>query len=65
MKETREILAKKFSINGASAIHDSVLVEEPLEIYVNDRFYTLTMRLVGEEIPLAVGLCFTDGIPIG
>jgi FdhD protein len=62
MKETREIPAKKFNINGASAIHDNVLVEEPFEIYVNDRFYTFTMRLVGEEIPLAAGLCFTDGI---
>lgn len=62
MKETREIPAKRFDVHGLSEVNDSVLVEEPLEIYVNDRFYTLTMRLPGEEIPLAVGLCFTDGL---
>ncbi|OPY74510.1 MAG: formate dehydrogenase accessory protein [Syntrophorhabdus sp. PtaU1.Bin058] len=62
MKEAREIPAKRIGAHGASETNDSVLVEEPLEIYVNDRLYTLTMRLVGEEIPLAVGLCFTDGL---
>jgi FdhD protein len=62
MKEIREIPARKFSASGPSEANDRVLVEEPLEIYVNDRFYTLTMRLPGEEIPLAVGLCFTDGL---
>ncbi|OPY76723.1 MAG: formate dehydrogenase accessory protein [Syntrophorhabdus sp. PtaU1.Bin153] len=62
MKEIREIPANRISVQGVSETSDRVIVEEPLEIYVNDRFYTLTMRLVGEEMPLAVGLCFTDGM---
>ncbi|OPX96160.1 MAG: formate dehydrogenase accessory protein [Syntrophorhabdus sp. PtaB.Bin006] len=62
MKEIREIPASKINVQGVSETRDPVIVEEPLEMYVNDRFYTLTMRLVGEEIPLAAGLCFTDGM---
>jgi len=62
MKEIREIPASKINVQGVSETRDPVIIEEPLEIYVNDRFYTLTMRLVGEEIPLAAGLCFTDGM---
>lgn len=60
MKEIREIPTKRIKAQEISTT--SVIVEEPLEIYVNDQIYTLTMRLVGEEMPLAVGLCFTDGI---
>jgi len=36
--------------------------EEPLEIYVDDEPHYVTMRLPGEELPLAAGLCFTEGI---
>ena len=62
MKGIKEVPTNKINPNGLPPTNDSIIVEEPLEIYVNDRFYTLTMRLVGEEMPLAVGLCFTDGI---
>jgi FdhD protein len=41
---------------------DVVPVEEPLEIFVDDEPYYVTMRLPGEELPLAVGLCFTEGV---
>lgn len=60
MREIREIPTKRIKAQGVSTT--SVIVEEPLEIYVNDQIYTLTMRLVGEEMPLAVGLLFTDGV---
>jgi FdhD protein len=62
MKAINEIPTYKINPVGLSPASDSIIVEEPLEIYINDQFYTLTMRLVGEEIPLAVGLCFTDGV---
>ncbi|OPY65956.1 MAG: formate dehydrogenase accessory protein [Syntrophorhabdus sp. PtaU1.Bin002] len=62
MKEIGEIPASKINVQGVFETRDPVIVEEPLEIHVNDRLYTLTMRLVGEEIPLAAGLCFTDGM---
>jgi FdhD protein len=46
----------------ASRIDNCVIVEEPLEIYVdNDLVYT-TMRSPGEEMLLAVGYCFTEGL---
>jgi FdhD protein len=41
---------------------DVVPVEEPLEIFVDDEPYYVTMRLPGEELALAVGLCFTEGV---
>jgi FdhD protein len=62
MKGIKEVPATKINPDGVSPTNDSIIVEEPLEIYLNDQFYTLTMRLVGEEMPLAVGLCFTDGM---
>lgn len=39
-----------------------VPVEDPLEIFVDGEPFYVTMRLPGEEIALAVGLCFTEGI---
>jgi len=62
MQNIKEIKSNKFNTQWLSDASDRVLIEEPLEIYINNNFYTLTMRLPGEEIPLAVGLCFTDGI---
>jgi FdhD protein len=41
---------------------DVVPIEEPLEIFVDDEPYYVTMRLPGEELALAVGLCFTEGV---
>jgi FdhD protein len=52
----------RFSDKGRVDIDDVVTVEEPLEIFVDDEPFYLTMRMPGEEIPLALGLCFTDGI---
>ena len=52
----------RFSDKGRIDIDDVVTVEEPLEIFVDDEPFYLTMRMPGEEIPLALGLCFTDGI---
>jgi formate dehydrogenase assembly factor FdhD len=41
---------------------DAVVAEEPLEIFIDDEPYYVTMRLPGEELPLAVGLCHSEGI---
>lgn len=42
--------------------HDNITIEEPLEIFINDKPFHMTMRLPGEEIPLAVGFLFTEGL---
>jgi len=44
-----------------SAEYD-LAVEELLEIYIYDAPYSVTMRLPGDDIHLAIGFCFTEGI---
>jgi FdhD protein len=41
---------------------DCLVVEEPLEIRVNGRRFTTTMRTPGHDIQLARGLLFTEGV---
>jgi FdhD protein len=41
---------------------DCLVVEEPLEIRVNGRRFTTTMRTPGHDIILARGLLFTEGV---
>ncbi len=41
---------------------DCLVVEEPLEIRVNGRRFTTTMRTPGHDIELARGLLFTEGV---
>lgn len=45
-----------------SALDDELLVEEPLEIRLNGRRFTATMRTPGHDGELARGLLFTEGI---
>jgi FdhD protein len=45
-----------------TSTHDNIAAEEPLEIFINDNPFHMTMRLPGEEIPLAVGFLFTEGL---
>jgi FdhD protein len=47
--------------DGASAT-DSVVVEEPLEIIVNSRNLSITMRTPGNDAELAAGFLFTEGL---
>ncbi|MGD0230284.1 MAG: formate dehydrogenase accessory sulfurtransferase FdhD [Syntrophorhabdales bacterium] len=39
-----------------------MVVEEPLEMYLDGSPYQLTMRLPGEELYLALGYCYSEGI---
>ncbi len=43
-------------------VRDVVPVEEPLEIFIDDQPFYVTMRSPGEELPLALGLCFSEGV---
>ena len=45
--------------------HDDVIVEEPLSIRLDDTLVNTTMRTPGNDIELAVGFCFTDGLLAG
>lgn len=45
-----------------TALDDDLLVEEPLEIRLNGRRFTATMRTPGHDDELARGLLFTEGV---
>lgn len=52
----------KYENGKHTRIYDAIATEEPLEIFVNNRPFHITMRLPGDEIPLAVGFLFTEGL---
>ncbi|HVF11067.1 MAG TPA: formate dehydrogenase accessory sulfurtransferase FdhD [Abditibacteriaceae bacterium] len=45
-----------------TTVADCLVVEEPLEIRIDGRRYTATMRTPGHDIELARGLLFTEGV---
>jgi len=47
---------------GWSETVDCLVAEEPLEIRVNDRRFTVTMRTPGADFDLARGLLFAEGV---
>jgi len=51
-------------LNGAekSGAEIELIVEEPLEIRINGEPYATIMRTPGDELELAAGFCFTEGI---
>jgi FdhD protein len=59
---TIRVRATKCRDGSAHAADETVCVEEPLEITVDDEPYYLTMRMPGEDIFLALGLCLTEGV---
>lgn len=57
-----KISITKFSSKERFQVEDSVTVEEPLEIYIDNKPFYTTMRMPGDEISLASGICFTNGM---
>ena len=50
-------------VNGKiTPCEDQVVTEAPLEMFLNGSPFYMTMRLPGDEIPLAVGYCYSEGI---
>ena len=41
---------------------DSLIVEEPMEIRLDDHLVTTTMRTPGHDFELAVGFCHSEGL---
>jgi len=48
--------------NSAASSHHKLISEEPLKIIIQDRLYSIIMRTPGDELPLAAGFCFSEGI---
>jgi FdhD protein len=46
-------------------VDDELVVEDPLEIFVDESPYALTMRTPGHDRELVAGFCFTEGLISG
>lgn len=64
--ETRKISIRKAAAAQAAANHhsfeDHLAVEEPLEIRINDEPVTVTMRTPGDDVQLAAGFLYSEGL---
>ncbi|EPR44391.1 Protein fdhD [Desulfovibrio sp. X2] len=47
---------------GAAARDDLMAVEDPLEIFIDDSPYAITMRMPGQDRDLVLGYCLTEGL---
>jgi FdhD protein len=52
----------RFEGSAASRLEDVLAVEEPLEIRLNSNSLTITMRTPGDDVELAAGFLFSEGI---
>jgi len=59
---TRHYEAKKFENHSAINISDALTVEEALQININGKPFTVTMRTPGNDASLIRGLLHTEGI---
>lgn len=58
----RVFQASKYSGNKKSSVEDQIVVEGALQININGKPYTVTMRTPGSDFHLVRGLLFTEGI---
>ena len=62
MKSQVTVPITRYRNEVGTPTEDMLVVEEPLEIFLDGNPYYLTMRMPGEEIFLALGYCFSEGI---
>jgi len=59
---TRKYEGKKFDADEAHKIVDALTVEEALQININDKPFTVSMRTPGEDQSLVRGLLHSEGV---
>jgi len=60
--KAQTVQALKVQHNAPRPVTDSVIVEEPLQICINGRSFSITMRTPGADRYLVKGLLFSEGI---
>ena len=64
-KSSKQFKAIKNIENAMTHVADTIIVEEALQININGKPYTITMRTPGSDKALIRGLFFTEGIYSG
>jgi FdhD protein len=60
---TRRQPVSRFGIDGLRSVRpDTLAVEEPLEIRIDDEPFTVTMRTPGHDVDLALGFLVAEGV---
>ncbi len=59
---TRDYQGKKFQIGETKLTEDALTIEEPLQITINQKPFTVSMRTPGEDKNLIRGLLHSEGI---
>lgn len=59
---TRNYEGKKFEENDVCYIVDSLAIEEPLQININNKPFTVSMRTPGEDLSLIRGLLHSEAV---
>jgi FdhD protein len=62
---TRSASGLKFDSRGTDTVTDALTCEAPLQIRLNERPFTVTMRTPGDDPCLVRGLLFTEGVIVG
>lgn len=62
MKATSEYKAVKYSRVGSQTVEDTLTNEAPLQIYVNDKPFSVTMRTPGFDKDLARGILHSENV---
>ena len=62
MDSTTFFAGKKFTLHEIQEVQDALTVEEILNISVNDKPYTMTMRTPGDEEALTRGILLSEQV---
>lgn len=54
--------AKKYTAKGAEIVNDNLTIEQALQININNKPFTVTMRTPGNDDELITGLLYTEDI---
>ena len=61
---TRNYEGQKFDLDEANITFDLLSVEEPLQININNKPFTMIMRTPGNDDRLVRGLLYSEGVLI-